>query len=288
MKNQKLSYFIVAALITLTLFAASCSKNNKITPAPTAPPAVTGVKLTDNATFGKLLTDNNGVSLYFFSKDVAGTSTCVGGCATTWPVFYQPNLTIGTDLTTTDFAEITRADGSKQTTYKGWPLYYYSKDVKAGDTNGDAVGNLWAIAKADYSIMFGNAQLIGLDKAQYTDQGVAGTAVSQYLTDDKGLTLYMFSKDAASKNNFTKPDFSNDTVWPVYTVSAVASIPTVFDKTQFSTINVFGKTQLVYKGHPLYHFGQDAATRGNTNGISFPTPGAAIWKITNTSTVVLQ
>jgi predicted lipoprotein with Yx(FWY)xxD motif len=61
----------------------------------------------------------------------------------------------------------------------------------------------------------------------------------------------------------------------------------VFDKTQFTTINVFGKTQLVYKGHPLYRFGQDASTRGNTKGVSFPTPGAAIWKVTNSTTVVL-
>jgi predicted lipoprotein with Yx(FWY)xxD motif len=284
MKNQKLSYFFIAVSMGIMLLSISCKKSShKIDPTP----VLTGVKLTDNTTFGKILTDNNGFSLYFFSKDVSGTSNCAGGCATTWPVFYKENLTIGTGLTTSDFGTIDRADGSKQSTYKGWPLYYYMNDTKAGDTNGDKVANLWAIAKADYSIMFGNAQLIGLDKVQYTDQGVAGTAVSQYITDGNGLTLYMFSKDAANKNNFTKPDFSNDVAWPIYTVSAVASIPSVFDKSQFTTIDVFGRTQLVYKGHPLYHFGQDAATRGNTNGISFPTPGAAIWKITNSTTVAL-
>jgi len=67
----------------------------------------------------------------------------------------------------------------------------------------------------------------------------------------------------------------------------VESIPTVLDKTQFTTIDVFGKTQLVYKGHPMYYFGKDAAQRGNTKGVSAPTPGAAIWKILNTSTGAL-
>jgi predicted lipoprotein with Yx(FWY)xxD motif len=163
----------------------------------------------------------------------------------------------------------------------------YSNDNNPGDTNGDAVGNLWAIGKADYTVMFGNAQLIGLDGAQYNDQGVAATGSSQYITDPYGRTLYMFSKDTHNTNTFTKADLSNDTVWPMDQVTGVASIPTVLDKTLFTTITVFTKTQLVFKGHPLYQFGQDAGVRGSTKGISFPTPGAAIWKITNSTTVVL-
>jgi predicted lipoprotein with Yx(FWY)xxD motif len=34
---------------------------------------------------------------------------------------------------------ITRADGSLQTTYKGWPLYYFSKDAGPGDLKGENV-----------------------------------------------------------------------------------------------------------------------------------------------------
>ena len=42
---------------------------------------------------------------------------------------------------------ITRADGKKQTTYKGLPLYYFSKDVKPGDTTGQGFKDLWSVAK---------------------------------------------------------------------------------------------------------------------------------------------
>jgi predicted lipoprotein with Yx(FWY)xxD motif len=135
--------------------------------------------------------------------------------------------------------------------------------------------------------MFGNAQLIGLDAALYTDQGVAGTGASTFITDPLGRTLYMFSKDTHATNIFTKADLSNNTVWAMDEVTAVGSIPTVLDKTQFITITVFAHTQLVFKGHPLYQFGQDAGVRGSTKGVSFPTPGSAIWKVTNNTTVVL-
>ncbi|MBE9668790.1 hypothetical protein [Mucilaginibacter boryungensis] len=285
MKTLKSGYFLIATAM-ITLLSASCKKDNSVNDNP--PKVLTGVQLTTNAKFGALLTDNNGFSLYFFSKDAANTSTCIDACAIIWPPFFKENPSIGTGLSATDFAVITRPDGSKQNTYKGWPLYYYSKDAAAGDTNGDAFGNLWAIAKADYTVMFANAQLTGLDGVQYTDQGVAGTGSSQFITDANGRTLYMFTKDTHNTNTFTKADLSNNTVWPMAEVTAIGSIPTVLgDKSQFGTITVFGKAQLVFKGHPLYYFGQDAGVRGSTKGVSFPTPGAAIWRVNNNNTVVL-
>jgi hypothetical protein len=38
---------------------------------------------------------------------------------------------------------LTRSDGSVQVTYNGWPLYTYTKDMAAGDTNGQAFKSLW-------------------------------------------------------------------------------------------------------------------------------------------------
>ena len=287
MKTKKLSYAVVTALAAIMMMGTACKKSST-SEGTNQPPAVTGLQLSTNAKFGTIITDNNGMAVYFFSKDAAGASTCVDACAVTWPPFYKENPTLGTGLAAADFVVITRTDGSKQTTYKGWPLYRFANDKAAGDTNGDAVGNLWAIAKADYTVMFGNTQLVGHDGAQYVETGIAGAASSQYITDASGRTLYMFSRDTRNTNTFTRADLSNNAVWPIFEVSAVGSIPTVLgDKTQFTTITAAGKTQLVYKGRPLYLFGQDALTRGNTKGVSFPTPGAAIWKITNTNTVVL-
>jgi predicted lipoprotein with Yx(FWY)xxD motif len=46
-----------------------------------------------------------------------------------------------------DWSIVTRADGSKQWAYKGWPLYYWVKDQKPGDKTGDDVGKVWHIVK---------------------------------------------------------------------------------------------------------------------------------------------
>jgi len=286
MKSPNFAYLLAVVSIIVSA-GTSCKKssnNNNSTP----PANPTGVVLTTNSAFGNIITDNKGRSLYFFFNDATDSSACTGACLMAWPVFYEANLTVGTGLNASDFGVITRTDGSKQSTFKGWPLYYFQSDAKPGDVNGDKVANLWAVAKADYTVMVANAQLIGADGASYNDQGVAGTGASMYLTDPTGRTLYLFSKDSANHNTFTKPDFSNDAAWPIDQTASIGSIPSVLNKAQFSTINVFGKSQLVCKGRPLYFFGQDNSVKGATKGVSYPIAGAGIWKVINNNTPALQ
>jgi predicted lipoprotein with Yx(FWY)xxD motif len=42
-----------------------------------------------------------------------------------------------------------RTDGTVQVTYGGWPLYYYVKDLKAGEVTGQNVGEVWFVLSAD-------------------------------------------------------------------------------------------------------------------------------------------
>jgi len=273
---------MMALAVLLVICFTSCKKDNSTTDDNTPKP-VTGLMLSSSANFGNIITDNNGRSLYFFAIDANGTSGCTDGCAVLWQPFYKETPAIGTGLTSSDFSVITRADGNKQTTYKGWPLYYYQNDTKIGDVNGDKLGNTWFVAKADYTVMMANTQLVGNNGTQYNSQMQPGQGITQFITDASGRTLYAFSPDKFNKNTFTKSDFSNNGVWPVLEISSVQSIPSILDKTQFSVIDVFGKKQLTYKGWPLYYFGNDQAVRGSTKGVSFPQPG--VWPITNTGTV---
>jgi hypothetical protein len=48
-------------------------------------------------------------------------------------------------MNVSDFGVITNSKGSKQTTYKQMPLYYYINDTARGDTNGENVNNAWFI-----------------------------------------------------------------------------------------------------------------------------------------------
>lgn len=92
-----------------------------------------------------VLTGPNGMTLYNFDKDMAGSgkSACNGPCATNWP----PLMATGTDRPTGDYSIITRDDGQKQWAMKGKPLYYWTKDSKPGDKTGDGVNKVWHIAK---------------------------------------------------------------------------------------------------------------------------------------------
>jgi predicted lipoprotein with Yx(FWY)xxD motif len=244
-------------------------------------PIVNTVKLAENTTLGKILTDANGMTLYYFSKDTKDTSACTSaGCLGAWPIFYEETITVDTGLDVNDFATIDRTDGEKQTTYQGWPLYYFANDAAAGDTNGEDANNVWYVAKPDYSLMYVSAQLVGSDGINYLGDYTEGEGETKYIVDIEGNTLYAFAPDKKDTNTFTAPDFSNDAIWPIAEIT-LDKIPSFLNADDFGTIDVFGRTQLTYKGWPLYYFGGDAA-RGDNTGVSVPAPG--VWPIVNVDT----
>ncbi|GAB2597292.1 hypothetical protein [Spirosoma areae] len=265
---------VVAALLAIVL--VSCNEEN--------PTTVTDVSVATTS-LGKVITGDGGKTLYFFAPDVAGVSSCTGNCTTVWPVFYKENLTIGGGLKATDFGTIARADGSKQTTFKGWPLYYYQNDTKAGDVAGENVNNVWSVAKANYTVMLASRQLVGNDGKNYTFDTKEGTGNSLFLVDSIGRTLYAFAPDKFNKNTYTKADLSNNPTWPIAeTSSTIGEIPSALKRSDFATITAVGKTQLTYKGWPLYFFGPDNNQRGSTKGVSVPKPG--VWPVVNNTSPI--
>ncbi len=270
---MRLKYIIFTiAPFLLVLLINSCSKSSGYG-STTPPPPAMSFQLVNDSHFGSIIVDSKGNTVYFFSLDADGNSACTGNCLAVWPLSYVANPTFGTGLTDTDFSFITRSDGSKQTTYKGWPLYTYSGDAAPGQTSGDGIENTWFVAKPDYTVMLANNQLVGNDGIKYDSTYKPGTGLTQYLTDDRGLTLYSFSLDKADSNKFTKSDFSNDGFFPIVQVTSTQNVPSLLSKSMLGTITVFGKTQLTFKGWPVYRFGADSLKRGNTRGMSVPTPG---------------
>ena len=86
----------------------------------------------------------NGMTLYTFDKDTAGSgkSVCNAGCATNWP----PLMASDADKPDGDYTIVTRDDGKKQWALKGKPLYFWAKDTKPGDKTGDGVLGVWHTA----------------------------------------------------------------------------------------------------------------------------------------------
>jgi predicted lipoprotein with Yx(FWY)xxD motif len=113
---------------------------------PAAPTSPTVVNVGQNTTIGSFLVDSMGMTLYIYTKDTPGTSTCYGGCATIWPPLLTNGApTSGMGVTASMLGTTTRSDGTVQVTYNGWPLYYFAKDKVAGDTTGEGVQSVWYV-----------------------------------------------------------------------------------------------------------------------------------------------
>ena len=104
------------------------------------------IKLSEKDGAGKFLTDAKGMTLYVFKKDSPGKSACAGPCVEKWPLYFREKVAVPEGVKAGDFGTITREDGKKQTTYKGWPLYYFAGDKAPGDVKGQGVGNVWYVA----------------------------------------------------------------------------------------------------------------------------------------------
>lgn len=92
-----------------------------------------------------MLVGSNGMTLYIFDKDPAGSgkSVCNGPCAGNWPPLYAGDH----DRASGDWGIATRDDGRKQWAYKGKPLYFWIKDQKPGDASGEGFNGVWHIAR---------------------------------------------------------------------------------------------------------------------------------------------
>lgn len=92
-----------------------------------------------------VLTGPNGMTLYTFDRDTAGSgkSVCNGPCATNWPPLMAGDM----DQASGDYSVITRDDGKRQWAFKGKPLYFWAKDMKPGDRTGDGFNKVWQLAR---------------------------------------------------------------------------------------------------------------------------------------------
>jgi predicted lipoprotein with Yx(FWY)xxD motif len=102
--------------------------------------------------FGKAVFGPNGKVVYVFGADRSSTSRCYGVCAAAWPpVLTKTAPQAGSGVEAKLLGMTTRKDGTRQVTYNGHPLYYYSAD-KVGKVmcqHANMHGGLWLIIKPD-------------------------------------------------------------------------------------------------------------------------------------------
>jgi predicted lipoprotein with Yx(FWY)xxD motif len=127
--------------------ASGYPSSSTSTPKSAAAPTGAGtVVTTEHTSLGTILAAGpKRLTVYLFAADTGKTSTCSEACAQVWP----PVTTTGAPkaeggAVAADLGTITRAEGAKQVTYKGHPLYYYVSDSQAGETTGQGVNSFGA------------------------------------------------------------------------------------------------------------------------------------------------
>jgi predicted lipoprotein with Yx(FWY)xxD motif len=160
---KRTSLIVMPILAALVAGCGSSSKSTSSaasTPAPTtSTPAATSstptagtaaVVTTKHNKLGTIVAAGpKKLTVYLFQADTASKSACAGACAKVWPpvtTTRQPG-TAGHAIAA-DLGTITRSDGTKQVTYNGHPLYYFTKDGDVSDAYGEgskAFGADWYV-----------------------------------------------------------------------------------------------------------------------------------------------
>jgi predicted lipoprotein with Yx(FWY)xxD motif/plastocyanin len=142
-------FFITAMLFGSLACSSTSATTTSSTPATTSSTPATTTAYTINVAsktgVGSYLVDGKGMTLYWTTRDAVGKSNITGATLANWPAFQAPNIAVPGSLRSADFSSITRPEGGSQTTYKGWPLYYFIKDQAAGDTLGQGLAGVWSV-----------------------------------------------------------------------------------------------------------------------------------------------
>ena len=138
--------FAAAALVLAACGSSSSgSTGSASSSAPSAASSAASGTTLKMTTFSgkKVLTNAQGMAVYWFAVDTSSKSNCSNTCLKFWPIVPGP-ATAGTGVTGT--LGVITTNGVKQATYDGHPLYTYVGDTAPGQVKGNALnvsGGLW-------------------------------------------------------------------------------------------------------------------------------------------------
>ncbi|AVH55076.1 MULTISPECIES: SCO0930 family lipoprotein [Streptomyces] len=111
-----------------------------------------GLSVRKDPQLGDIVVDKNGMTVYRFMKDEAWpkpVSACTGACLEKWPAVAPVSADDTEGVKKKNLMTFTRPDGVRQMTVNCWPIYTFTGDKKAGDTNGQGVGGTWYAVAPD-------------------------------------------------------------------------------------------------------------------------------------------
>jgi len=113
------------------------------------------VLIVQKSALGYVLAEANGQVLYTYGKDTkGGTPTCTGSCAAIWPPLTGNPVVSPAAQGLGTLGTVSDANGAKQVTYNGMPLYTF-KGAKPLAVKGNGVDGVWHVIKLSKSNVAG-------------------------------------------------------------------------------------------------------------------------------------
>jgi predicted lipoprotein with Yx(FWY)xxD motif len=231
------------------------------------------ISVATDAKLGQILVGDKGMTLYMFTKDGPNQSNCDAKCLSAWPpLITQGHPTLGAGVDSLLVGTATLADGRMIVTYNKMPLYYWVQDTKPGDTTGQGVGKVWYVVSPD-------GKAVGIEgagvSATPTQQPVApmtteptisvatDAKLGQILVGDKGMTLYIFTKDGPNQSNCNADCLAK---WPPLITEGHPTLGAGVDASLIGTATLAdGRMIVTYNKMPLYYWIKDTKP-GDTTG----------------------
>jgi predicted lipoprotein with Yx(FWY)xxD motif len=237
--------------------------------APSVSAAEAVVNVATDPKLGKILVDGKGMTLYMFKKDVPDQSNCTGNCLKAWPpLLSQAATKAGDGVDASLLGTASMPDGTMIVTYNHMPLYYFAKDTKPGDVNGQGVNSVWFVVSPDGKPVETSGAASTTGQPAQASAGVTVKVANDpnlgnILVDGKGMTLYIFTKDM--------PDVSNcsancQKAWPPLVVTDAATAGDGVNASLLGTATLSdGRKIVTYNHMPLYYWAADTKP-GDTTG----------------------
>ena len=153
-------FFLLASSLLLVMLIAACgsstttsspsgSTSATATTAPTSSSSSAVIQTATATVKGQsetILTNAQGMTLYYFTPDTATKTACTGQCAQVWPplLFTGSGTPLG-DAPLTGTLSVVNGTNGNQVEYNGHPLYIYTGDSAPGQTKGEGLFGKWFV-----------------------------------------------------------------------------------------------------------------------------------------------
>jgi len=154
--------FVIALSFFMAMFIAACGSYTTTGGSPygsgSSSAVIQTATVTVNGQSEMVLTDAQGMTLYYYTVDSATQPTCSSSCSQIWhPLLFTGSGEPSSSTTLAGKLGVQMDANGTQIEYNGHPLYTFSGDTAQGQTNGDGLFGMWFVATPNLAVQGGGS-----------------------------------------------------------------------------------------------------------------------------------